>query len=98
MTMSQVIIISVCATSLFFLLVLWIALGVESVKEKRRKQREYFMEQLMRVSSETERVSETQNDISQRLDIHADILNDLMNEMEELKNAKKKSNRQNRNR
>ena len=93
MTMGQVIALTISATSLFFLLVLWIALGVANIKEKRRNKREYFMEQLMRVSSEIERVSETQNDISQRLDIHADILSDLMNEMEELKNAKKKSNR-----
>lgn len=93
MTMCQVIALAISATSLFFLLVLWIALGVANIKEKRKRQREYYVEQLMRVSSEIERVSETQNDISQRLDIHADILSDLMNEMEELKNAKKKSNR-----
>ena len=93
MTMGQVIALAISATSLFFLLVLWIALGVANIKEKRKRQREYYVEQLMRVSSEIERVSETQNDISQRLDIHADILSDLMNEMEELKNAKKKSNR-----
>ena len=93
MTMIQVIVLSVIATSMFFMIILAIALCVSDKKEKRRNEREYFMEQLMRVSSETERVSETQNDMSQRLDIHADILSDLMNEMEELKNAKKKSNR-----
>ena len=93
MTMCQVIALTISATSLFFLLVLWIALGITNIKEKRRNEREYFMEQLMRVSSETESVSETQNDISQRLDIHADILSGLIDEMEELKNAKKKSNR-----
>lgn len=96
MTMYQVIALTISATSLFFLLVLWIALGITNIKEKRRNEREYFMEQLMRVSSEVEELANKCGVLEGRLDAHAEIIADLwgsIEEMEEKLNAKKKSNR-----
>lgn len=96
MTMCQVIVLSVIATSMFFMIVLAIALCVSDKKEKRRNEREYFMEQLMRVSSEVEELANKCGVLEGRLDAHAEIIADLwssIEEMEEKLNAKKKSNR-----
>lgn len=94
MTMGQVIALTISATSLFFLLVLWIALGVANIKEKRRNKREYFMEQLMKISKRLDDIEYTQldgiRDVSLTLN---EMIFEIRNDVEELKNAKKKSNR-----
>lgn len=84
MAMGQVIALAISATSLFFLLVLWIALGVANIKEKRRNEREYFMEQLMRVSSEVEELANKCGVLEDRLDAHVEIIADLWSSIEEM--------------
>lgn len=94
MTMGQVIALAISATSLFFLLVLWIALGVANIKEKRKRQREYYVEQLMKISKRLDDIEYTQldgiRDVSLTLN---EMIFEIRNDVEELKNAKKKSNR-----
>ena len=96
MTMSQVIVLTISATSLFCLLVLLIVTVVVNIKEKRRNEREYFMEQLMRISSEVEELANKCGELEGKFDAHAELIADVLGsivEMEEKLNAKKKSNR-----